>query len=190
MAVSLWYAIRPTPLGLRRSGSGVFTRIEAELIEAGVEHYLPTETFCVRHHRTKEWLIKRRALMPYVFVTADGIMDWPRLERECKDHWGPVRVDHVPMRIPLHEIERVRQGEQQINASHAMRHRNATMTKKVLSELYPAGMRVMITDGPLATQQATVLAATGRQAIRAMVHMLGSEIEVTVPVDQIQEAAQ
>jgi transcription antitermination factor NusG len=176
----------PNALGSRRDGD--LFRIETELAIAGVTHYLPAETCFIRHNRTKEWMRRRFILMPYVFV--QDVIDWPRLERICRGMRGPLRIANEPVPIPEREIQRVRDGQLKIDTAHALVHRNRTLTRRRLEELYPAGTEIEIMDGPLATQRAVVLAATGRQAIKAVVQMLGGEVEIEVSVDQIREAAQ
>ena len=187
--MTIWNAIRPTPLGMRCIPRSNTLRIEAQLADAGVEHYMPAETRFTMHHRTKEWLEKRFALMPYVFVA--DIIDWPGLERDVRDMFGPVRLAHVPIQIPARDIARLRESELQINTGHALMHRNRQLTKRRLAELYPQGSKIEIGAGHmLAGQTATVMFATGRQTVAAMAEFLGGQVQVEIDVDQIKQAAE
>lgn len=190
--MATWYAIRPKPAGSRLAPATDIDeprkfRIEAQLERAGIEHYYPSETKFLRHHRTREWFERRFPLMGYVFVA--DVTDWPRLERDVRDSFGPVRLASAPVRIPAWEIERARAAQLQIDTGHALAHRNRQLTKRRLAELYPAGTPIDILEGPLASQQATVLFATGRQAIKAVIAMLGSEVTVELGIDQIRKSA-
>ena len=188
--MTIWTVLRPTPIGLHRVHGTSLFRIEAELNRLAVPFYAPSETKWIRHRKTQEWIERRQSLMPYVFLAGDDV-NWLRIERECRDTFGPVRkASGAPITIPDREIARLKEAQEQIDTAHALVHRNRELTKRRLGELYPAGSKLIITSGPFATQQAVVLEATGRQTVKAMIALLGGQVAAELSIDDVQEAAQ
>lgn len=171
-----WYAVRTKPGAMRQSQNRV-TMVEAELRLAGVEHYLPVEHIEIRHHRTKKLISMRKPLCPgYVFVA--NVWDWSIFD-ELRWAAGPIRINSKPARIPLGDIEQIREAERLIQLAAASRQ---PATKNDVKRKFPPGSRIKIVgEHPLKGQNAYVLETKGRKSVKAVLNSLKA-LQIEVPV--------
>jgi transcription antitermination factor NusG len=173
-----WYAIRTKPGAMRQSDR--LTMVEAELRLYGVEHYLPIETVEIRHHRTKKLIEMRKPLCPgYCFVA--NVVDWGLFDR-LRWATGPIRINNRPARIPLGDIDQIKEAERLIQLASNARQSD---TQIDIKRRFPAGTRIKITgEHPLKGQSAYVLETRGRKSIKAVVNSLKA-LQIDLPIANV-----
>jgi transcription antitermination factor NusG len=180
-----WFPIRVSAGAFRHMHSSARTRLEHALKD--YEFYVPWEHYCFRHHRSKKMLQSRKPLIPgYVFIA--NITDFERLER-IPEISGPIRgMDNRPRTIRATEIDRLREAEAMV--LRAFENRNVSQ-KAWRERKWPAGSTVTISAGHIMSgREARVLEATGRRTIKAVIeNMFGTDVEIEIPVELVEDAA-
>lgn len=193
-----WFAIRLSPGASRPHRFYPGCQVEVALRQAKIDHYFPVELHSKRHHRTGEYLDKRFPLIPgYAFVREQN--DWKALTKvdyvSCAVHVGG-----NPMKIPEREMDLIRAAEEsireiyeyqkalRIHKEQQIAHR---MTSREAKRMFPEGakFRVMDSHAMFGGKEARVLAATGRNTIRAVIEMLGGAVTAELGIDYLEDAA-
>jgi transcription antitermination factor NusG len=195
-----FYAIRLKPGAGKPHRFYPGANVEVALRQAGVEFYLPVELKATMHKRTKELLDKRWPLIPgYCFIPERHNINWKALTKidyvSCAVH-----SKGTPLRIRGSDIERIKDIEEAIRAKYiydkaaqlqrqqAAAHR---MTSREAKRMFPEGakFRVMDSHAMFGGKEARVLAATGRNTIRAVIEMLGGAVTAELGIDYLEDAA-
>lgn len=160
--------------------SAGLTMVEAELNLYSIEHYLPIEKIAIRHHRTKKLIELRKPLCPgYIFVA--NVWDWSKFDGL---RWasGPIRINNKPARIPLGDIEQIKEAERLIQLAAAARQPASQVDVK---RRFPPGTRIKIVgEHPLKGQNAYVLETKGRKSIKAVLNSLRA-LQIEVPLANV-----
>ncbi|MFK3965696.1 transcription termination/antitermination NusG family protein [Ensifer adhaerens] len=194
-----WYAIKNRPgtqrpatprIGEPEDRKGEFI-IERNLRDADIEIYMPSFRKDIKHHRTKELIERRFAMIVgYSFVYLPT-SDFYRLSR-VDGVTSILGVAGYPTRISNFDVESIRDAEAIAGAS-LQRERDARKkrTRKELQEEYPKDVTVRIAPEHrlVGGMLATVLDVTGRNTVKAVVEMLGGLVHVDLPLDLIDKVA-
>lgn len=194
-----WAVVRLKPLASRPSKQDErISNIEYALRQAGIRHYLPLERKEIIHHRSKMPLDKKYPLIPgYAFVC--GVTDWYALSR-CDFVGSVLGVRGSPLRLPAAAIDKIRDAEGEIlyeyERTKAERRRRELEALERVSQskarrMFPAGSPVVVSSGhyALGGMRGHVVAATGRQTIRAMIETLNGVISAELPIAALEMVA-
>jgi transcription antitermination factor NusG len=183
-----WYALRTRPLGMKPAKGQARWRIELALEQMGVEYWLPREMWECRHRKTGQLVTRYRALIPgHVFVT--GSLNFQAIE---DNRWVSSFVRGASRQLLViqeREIERLRGSEMVLAGDFQRKRQEREMNKETLAKLYPAGTKVTIKSGPFAGMEATISSATARRTVKAMINLLGSEIEAEMDYKHVEKEA-
>jgi transcription antitermination factor NusG len=200
----IWYAVsisreamKPRAV-MRREGRrvlfepGIEPRFEAAARQAGIGWYIPIERKMIVDRKTKKQVWRAFPIIAG-FGFVHGVADFMAVEK-LDGVKGIVRsASNVPLIIPEREIDNLRLSEAAINQGHIDRAAAylASLnrkTRKAIASAYPAGTRVKVVSGVLQGQVATISEATGRQTVKAMVALLGGQVQVEIAVDDLEAA--
>ncbi|MGN7738268.1 transcription termination/antitermination protein NusG [Ensifer sp. 22564] len=194
-----WYAIKTRP-GTQRSATprigetedrkGEFI-IERNLRDADIEIYMPSFRKDIKHHRTKELIERRFAMIVgYSFVYLPT-GDFYRLSR-VDGVTAILGVAGYPLRISDFEVASIRQAEE-MAGSALQRERDARKkrSRKQLQQEFPkdSAVRIAPEHRLVGGMLATVLDVTGRNTIKAVVEYLGGLVHVDLPLELIDKVA-
>ncbi len=194
-----WYAIKTRPgtqrpatprIGEAEDRKGEFI-IERNLRDADIEIYMPSFRKDIKHHRTKELIERRFAMIVgYSFVYLPT-GDFYRLSR-VEGVTAILGVAGYPLRISDFEVASIRQAED-MAGSALQRERDARKkrSRKQLQEEFPKDFKVRIAPEHrlVGGMLATVLDVTGRNTIKAVVEYLGGLVHVDLPLELIDKVA-
>ncbi len=194
-----WYAIKTRPgtqrpatprIGAPEERKGEFI-IERNLRDADIEIYMPSFRKDIKHHRTKELIERRFAMIVgYSFVYLPTA-DFYRLSR-VDGVTSILGVAGYPTRISNFDVESIRDAEATAGAA-LDRERDARKkrTRKELQEEFPKDFKVRIAPEHrmVGGMLATVLDVTGRNTVKAVVEYLGGLIHVDLPLELIDKVA-
>ncbi|KQU96795.1 hypothetical protein ASD00_18270 [Ensifer sp. Root31] len=194
-----WYAIKTRPgtqrpatprVGESEDRKGEFI-IERNVRDADLEIFMPSFRKDIKHHRTKE-LIERR----FAMITGYSFVYLP-----TRDFYRLSRVDGVtailgvagyPLRISDFEVEGLRDAEA-MAGSALQRERDARKkrSRKQLQEEFPRStvVRVAPEHRLVGGMLASVLDVTGRNTVKAVVEYLGGLVHVDLPLELIDKVA-
>lgn len=194
-----WYAIKTRPgtqrlatprVGETEDRKGEFI-IERNLRDADFEIFMPSFRKDIKHHRTKE-LIERRFAM---------IVGYSLVYLPTRDFYRLSRVDGVtailgvagcPLRISDFDVDMLRDAEA-MAGSALQRERDARKrrSRKQLQEEFPKDVTIRIAPEHrlVGGMLATVLDVTGRNTVKAVVEMLGGLVHVDLPLEMIDKVA-
>lgn len=202
MASEKWYAIRTRP-GYQRTipGNRLISQIERVMEDEKYECYVPSFLYEVKHHRTKQWMLKRAPiLVGYAFINLhagqsldevrklDGVMCVLKPHR----HLPPIQFKPADMQR-LREIEqeaddtfRTRQGERMAREDKLSRR----VSRKDLHDAFPPDtMARIVDDAPFGGMIARVLGPSSRGKVKAVIELLNSFTSIDVPIENLREAS-
>ncbi len=194
-----WYAIKTRPgtqrpatprIGEPEERKGEFI-IERSLRDADIEIFMPSFRKDIKHHRTKELIERRFAMIVgYSFVYLPS-GDFYRLSR-VDGVTAILGVDGCPARISDFEVSSIREAEEMAGAS-LQRERDARKkrSRKQLQDEFPKDVTIRIAPEHrlVGGMLATVLDVTGRNTVKAVVEMLGGLVHVDLSLDMIDKVA-
>lgn len=194
-----WYAIKTRPgtqrqatprIGETEDRRGEFI-IERNLRDADIEIYMPSFRKDIKHHRTKELIERRFAMIVgYSFVYLPT-SDFYRLSR-VDGVTSILGVAGYPTRISNFDVEGIRDAEAMAGAA-LDRERDARKkrSRKQLQEEFPkdTAIRIAPEHRLVGGMLATVLDVTGRNTVKAVVEMLGGLVHVDLPLELIDKVA-
>ncbi|MDR9777214.1 transcription termination/antitermination NusG family protein [Rhizobium hidalgonense] len=178
-----------------------FTNIEWSLKREGIDYYMPMELAMKIHHRTKKSIDKRFPLIPgYAFMQAVlDDQDWKKV-RECDFVASIIGIGGTPLPLPTAQIELIQMAETSLRELYeyhkALRayeeeQRLRKVTRRVASEQFPAGGVVTISQQHrlFAGRRATIVAATGRNTIKAVIETLNGMANAEIPISLVEKVA-
>lgn len=193
-----WYIVQCNPNCERKA--------VAEIRRAGFRAHMPRLSKVRRHHRTKEPIMKRSALMTgYIFMRFPGPENWYAL-RQCHGVKGVLYIDGRPYRMPHETVATI------MRAQRSMRHedketravrremRNGKDTKaasrKASRDRFTAGMHITAPMTAAERVLARIISVTKKGTVKAVVISEGREMPVEFtdmeklePVDAPAKAA-
>lgn len=179
----------------------------AEIRRAGFRAHMPRLATVRRHHRTKEPIIKRRALMTgYIFMRFNGPANWYSL-RQCQGVKGVLYLDGKPYHMPRSDVATIMRAQRGMDhedgqtrgVRREMRKgrpdvRNAQRQAK-LGGMQP-GRYITAPMSGAERVLARILSVTKKGTVKAVVLSEGREMAVEFteldnlePVDSLNEAA-
>src|SRR5690606_21343929 len=176
-----WYIVQCNPNCERKA--------VAEIRRAGFRAHMPKLARVVRHHRTKEQIIKRRPLMTgYIFMRFPDKENWYAL-RKCQGVKGVLYVDERPYRMPREHVAVIMRSQRGLRYddkdTRAVRremrngHQNVSQAvKSTLRQRVKAGQRVYAPMTFAERVIARVLSVTKKGTVKAMIEMDGRELPV------------
>ena len=189
---STWYILQTNPQSEKKA-------VE-EIRRAGFRAYLPKAARDVRHHRTKELIIKRRpALVGYVFMRfPDGRPNWYAL-RQCQGVKGVLYCDGKPYELAHGQIAALMRAQRAATYDTAnarafrlakRRGEKQTIARAVAKQRFKPGMQVRAVSGPWQHIIARIERVTKTGTIKAVASILGREtpFEYT-SVDEVEVIA-
>lgn len=196
-----WYALRLKPGAARPYRNDArLTNIEWSMTQEGLSCYMPMELVLKIHHRTKKPIDKRFPIIPgYAFMEAGPGQNWEKV-RDCDFVASIIGSAGRPLPIPLEWIVLVKQWEDQWLKSYEYKkmlkameeeRRTQKVTRRSVSEQFPAGSVVMIGDRHrlFAGHKATVVDATGRNTIKAVIETLNGMANAEIPIELVEMAS-
>ncbi|MEK1908186.1 MAG: transcription termination/antitermination NusG family protein [Pseudomonas sp.] len=196
-----WYALR------LKAGAGRpyrhderMTNIEWSMKREGMECYMPMEFALKIHHRTRQAIDKRFPLIPgYAFMKADDEQNWKKV-RECDFVASIIGVGGTPLPLPTAQVELIQMAETSLRELYeyhkALRayeeeQRLRKVTRRVAAEQFPAGGVVTISRQHrlFAGRRATIIAATGRNTIKAVIETLNGMANAEIPIALVERVA-
>lgn len=197
-----WYVVRTAPGTSRQATPRPNLPIERQtesmaeraVRDAGLIAYTPTMRKDIVHHRTKKLITRKFPLMAgYMFAGFPARPNFMRLAtlREIQSILG---ADGHPWQIPSREIERFQQAEADMafddTREARIRRREVGHTARLTMQMqYPPGTTITLNGGPFTGFSARVTSATGRNTLRAMIHLFGQLSEIEIPVDFCEKVA-
>lgn len=197
-----WYALRLKPGAARpyRHDERI-TNIEWSLKREGIDYYMPMELAMKIHHRTKKTIDKRFPLIPgYAFMRAiPDEQNWKKVA-ECDFVASIIGVGGTPIPLPTAQIDLIQMAETSLRELYeyhkALRayqeeQRLRKVTRRVAAEQFPAGGVVTISKEHrlFAGRRATIIAATGRNTIKAVIETLNGLANAEIPLAFVEEVA-
>lgn len=181
MSSPTWYIIQVNPQ--------CESKAVGEIRRAGFRAYYPKAARDVRHHRTKQIIIKRRpALIGYVFMRfPDGQPNWYAL-RQCQGVKGVLYCDGKPYELPHTEIALLLRAQRgaEYDTPNARTYRlsrrrgeRASISKALAKAKFKPGMSVRATSGPWEHMIARIKRITNTGKIEAITSLFGRETAVT-----------
>jgi transcription antitermination factor NusG len=177
------------------------TNIEWSLKREGMECYMPMELAMKIHHRTKKTIDKRFPLIPgYAFIQAiHDEQNWKKV-RECDFVASIIGIGGTPLPLPTAQIELIQMAEasmrelyeyQKALRAYEEEQRLRKVTRRVASGQYPAGSVVTIgrQHRLFAGRRATIIAATGRNTIKAVIETLNGMANAEIPIELVERVA-
>jgi transcription antitermination factor NusG len=177
------------------------TNIEWSLQREGMSCYMPMEMAMKIHHRTKQPIDKRFPLIPgYAFMQAiPDEQNWKKV-RECDFVASIIGVGGTPLPLPMAQIELIQMAEtslreiyeyQKAVRAYEEEQRLRKVTRRVASEQFPAGGVVTISRQHrlFAGRRATIIAATGRNTIKAVIETLNGMANAEIPIELVEMVA-
>ena len=176
-----WFIIQTNP-NCERKAIG-------EIRRAGFRAHMPRLAKMRRHHRTKQPIIKRRALMTgYIFVRFPAAENWYAL-RQCEGVKGVLYVDGRPFKLDREHVASI------MRAQRSMRYEDGETraTRRKLQngyrdvgaavraskmEQFKSGRRFTATITPGERVLARVLSVTKKGTVKALVEFDGRETPV------------
>lgn len=200
-AAKNWYALRLKPGASRPYRHDErLSNIEWAMKREGMECYMPMELAMKIHHRTKKSIDKRFPLVPgYAFMQAvSDDQNWKKV-RECDFVASIIGVGGTPLPLPSAQIELIQMAEKSLREVYEYQkaarayeeaRRLQKVTQRVAAEQFPAGGVVTITREHrlFAGRRATVIAATGRNTIRAVIETLNGLANAEIPIELVEMA--
>lgn len=197
-----WYALRLKPgAGRPYRNDERLTNIEWALKREGIDHYMPMELAMKIHHRTKQTIDKRFPLIPgYAFIQAvHDEQNWKKV-RECDFVASIIGIGGTPLPLPTAQVELIQMAETSLRDLYeyhkALRAyeedmRRRKVTRRVAAEQFPAGGVVTISQQHrlFAGRRATIIAATGRNTIKAVIETLNGMANAEIPLEYVEEVA-
>lgn len=193
-----WYALRLKAGAARPYRHDErLTNIEWSLKREGMSCYMPMELVMKIHHRTKKPIDKRFPLIPgYAFMQADEDQNWKKVA-ECDFVASVIGVGLTPIPLPTAQVELIQMAEtslrelyeyQKAVRAYEEERRLRKVTQRVAAEQYPAGGVVTITREHrlFAGRRATIIAATGRNTIKAVLETLNGMTNVEIPIELVE----
>lgn len=156
-----------------------------EIRRAGFRAYLPKAARDVRHHRTKELILKRRpALVGYVFMRfPDGRPNWYAL-RQCQGVKGVLYCDGKPYELPQASVASLMRAQRSASYDTAnarayrlsrRRGEKQSISRAVAKAKFKPGMNVRAVAGPWQHIIARIERVTKTGTIKAVASILGRE---------------
>jgi transcription antitermination factor NusG len=202
MKTKQWFALR-----LKQGAARPYrhderlTNIEWSLKREGIDYYMPMELAMKIHHRTKKAIDKRFPLIPgYAFMQAVlDDQDWKKV-RECDFVASIIGIGGTPLPLPTAQIELIQMAEtslrevyeyQKAARAYEEARRLQRVTQRVAAQQYPAGGVVTISDQHrlFAGRRATIVAATGRNTIKAVIETLNGMANAEIPISLVEKVA-
>lgn len=196
-----WYALRLRPGAARPYRHDErLTNVEWAMRQEGMECYMPMEFALKIHHRTKKPIDKRFPLIPgYAFMQADEEQNWKKVT-ECDFVGSVIGVGLTPIPLPTVQVELIQMAETSLRELYeyhkALRayeeeQRQRKVTRRVAAEQYPAGGVVTISRQHrlFAGRRATIIAATGRNTIKAAIELLNGMANAEIPIALVELAS-
>jgi transcription antitermination factor NusG len=197
-----WYALRLKPGAARPYRHDErMTNIEWSLQREGMECYMPMELTMKIHHRTKKPIDKRFPLIPgYAFMQAiPDEQNWKKVSA-CDFVASVIGVGLTPIPLPTAQVELIQMAEtslrelyeyQKAVRAYEEEQRLRKVTRRVASEQYPAGGVVTISRQHrlFAGRRATIVAATGRNTIKAVIETLNGLANAEIPLAMVERVA-
>lgn len=206
MAAEQWYVIRCAPGSQRNAKASVGTPgalesiIERNFRNEGIDLFMPTVHYEVRHHRTKKWIERRYPLLTgYAFVDMaghqfedirqiEGVMCFLRRSRMSG-----------PYRMPSEDIDAMRAVEEENRAlihkqraEREARERKSMhqTTRKDREKIMPKDTVAMICGrSPFKGLVARVLGPSSRGKVKAVIETLDSLLEIDIPLENLEAVA-
>lgn len=197
-----WYALR-----LKQGASRPYrhdermTNIEWSLRREGIECYMPKEYALKIHHRTKKPIDKQFPLIPgYAFIRAiHDEQNWKKVA-ECDFVASVIGVGGNPLPLPSAQVELIQMAESSLRELYEYQKavrayeeemRARKVTRRVAAEQYPAGGVVTISRQHrlFAGRRATIVAATGRNTIKAVIETLNGMANAEIPIAMVERVA-
>lgn len=202
MAAKKWYALRLKPGAARPYRHDErLTNIEWSLKREGIECYMPMELAMKIHHRTKKSIDKRFPLIPgYAFIQAiQDEQNWKKVA-ECDFVASIIGIGGTPLPLPTAQIEIIQMAEKSLRdiyeyqkaaRAYEEARRLQKVTQRVAAQQYPAGGVVTISDQHrlFAGRRATIVAATGRNTIKAVIETLNGMANAEIPISLVEKVA-
>lgn len=196
-----WYALRLKPGASRPSRHDErLTNVEWSLKREGMSCYMPMELAMKIHHRSKLPIDKKFPLVPgYAFMQAGHDQNWKKVA-ECDFVASVIGVGGTPIPLPDEQIEKVQKAENDLRElyeyhkarrAYEEEQRLRKVTRRIASEQWPAGSVVTIGHHHrlFAGQKATVIAATGRQTIKAVIETLNGMLHAELSLAFVEKVA-
>jgi transcription antitermination factor NusG len=162
---------------------------------------MPMELAMKIHHRTKKTIDKRFPLIPgYAFIQAvHDEQNWKKV-RECDFVASIIGIGGTPLPLPTAQVELIQMAETSLRELYeyhkALRAyeedmRRRKVTRRVAAEQFPAGGVVTISQQHrlFAGRRATIIAATGRNTIKAVIETLNGMANAEIPLEFVEEVA-
>jgi transcription antitermination factor NusG len=202
MAAKKWYALRLKPGAARPYRHDErLTNIEWSLKREGIDYYMPMELAMKIHHRTKKSIDKRFPLIPgYAFIRAvQDEQNWKKVA-ECDFVASVIGIGGTPLPLPTAQIELIQMAEKSLRdvyeyqkaaRAYEEARRLQKVTQRVAAQQYPAGGIVTISDQHrlFAGRRATIVAATGRNTIKAVLETLNGLANAEIPIELVERVA-
>lgn len=197
-----WFALRLKPgAGRPYRNDERLTNIEWSLKREGIDYYMPMELTMKIHHRTKKTIDKRFPLIPgYAFIKAvHDEQNWKKVA-ECDFVASIIGIGGNPLPLPSAQVELIQMAETSLRELYeyhkALRayeeaQRLRKVTRRVASEQFPAGGVITISREHrlFAGRRATIVAATGRNTIKAVIETLNGMANAEIPLEFVEEVA-
>lgn len=178
---NVWFIIQTNPQ--------CETKAVEEIRRAGFRAYLPKAARDVRHHRTKELILKRRpALVGYVFMRfPDQRPNWYAL-RQCQGVKGVLYCDGRPYELAHGQVAALMRAQRAANYDTAnartyrlskRRGEKQSISRAVAKAKFKPGMHVRATSGPWEHMIARIQRITNAGRIEAITSLFGRETPVT-----------
>lgn len=197
-----WYALRLKPGAARPYRHDErLTNIEWSLKREGMDCYMPMELAMKIHHRTKKTIDKRFPLIPgYAFMQAiPDEQNWKKVA-ECDFVASVIGIGGTPLPLPDSQVELIKMAEKSLRdvyeyqkaaRAYEEARRLRKVTQRVAAEQFPAGGVVTISDHHrlFAGRRATIVAATGRNTIKAVIETLNGMANAEIPIELVERVA-
>jgi transcription antitermination factor NusG len=192
---NIWFIIQTNPQ--------CETKAVEEIRRAGFRAYLPKAARDVRHHRTKELILKRRpALVGYVFMRfPDGRPNWYAL-RQCQGVKGVLYCDGRPYELAHGSVASLMRAQRAASYDTAnarayrmsrRRGEKQSISRAVAKAKFKPGMSVRASTGPWEHIIARIERVTKAGRIEAVTSLFGRETSVEYTeldkLDIVDEAA-
>jgi transcription antitermination factor NusG len=177
------------------------TNIEWSLQREGISCYMPMELAMKIHHRTKKPIDKRFPLIPgYAFMQAiPDEQNWKKVSA-CDFVASVIGVGLTPIPLPTAQVELIQMAETSLRElyeyhkavrAYEEEQRLRKVTRRVASEQFPAGGVVTISRQHrlFAGRRATIIAATGRNTIKAVIETLNGMANAEIPIELVEMVA-
>jgi transcription antitermination factor NusG len=197
-----WYAIRTRP-GFQRTipGGRLISQIEKVMEDEQYECFAPSFLYEVKHHRTKQWMLKRAPLLVgYAFINLhagqslddlrglDGVMCVLKPHR----HLPPIQFKPADMER-LREIEREAdhsfRNHQYVRIEWERKQSHKISRKDLRNAFPPDTMARIVDDAPFGGMVARVLGPSSRGKVKAVIELLNSFTSIDVPIENLRQAS-